>query len=158
MISRLQATLLQPGRARLVAAMALHCLPLLAAASFFVRGLFGETAQQTWFFDLRWLVVLSACSWGLGYLPFPHWGRAAAAFAAGLVGNLLLANAALAAWSVAPDGAGNAMLNRAALAWGCLIVVAVLALLGDTWRLVHNTRASSPGPAPNVAGSASITG
>ena len=150
MISRIQAAMQQPGRARLIAAAALHCLPLFAAATFFTRGLFGEAAQQTWFLDLRWLVVLSAFSWGIGYLPLQRWGRAAAVFATGLVGNLLLANSALAAWSAAPDGTGDATLDRASLVWGCIIVTGVVALLLDTWRLQRGDRATTAIASPGL--------
>jgi hypothetical protein len=153
MISRIQAALQQLGRVPLIAAAALHCLPLFAAATFFTRGLFGEAAQQTWFLDLRWLVVLSACSWGIGYLPIQRWGRAAAVFATGIVGNLLLANSTLAAWSVAPDGTGDTTLDRASLVWGCIIVTGVAALLLDTWWLQRSERSTT---AHRVTGPAAI--
>jgi hypothetical protein len=125
----------RPGRGRLAAALALQCLPLLAATGCLARGVQGEAAQQAWFLDLRWLVVASALGWGLGYLPLRRWGRAAVVFLAGLVGNVLAANAALGAWSGAPGDGGEAALRRASLLWAGVILVAVLALLADTWRL-----------------------
>lgn len=131
-------TLVVPGRfgqGSMALALALQCLPLLAVASGLVRGLYGEEVQQAWFLELRWLVILSALSWGLGYLPLRRWGRAAVALTTGVVGNLLAANAALGAWSGAPDGAGEAALRRAALVWAGLAAMAVLILLVDTWHL-----------------------
>jgi hypothetical protein len=135
------------GRGRLAAALALQCLPLLAATSCVTRGIQGEAAQQAWFHDARWLVVASALCWGLGYLPLGHWRRAAAALAAGAVGNVLAANAALGAWSGAPDGGGEASLRQASLIWAGVIVAAVLLVLADTWRLGRTDRPTGHDPA-----------
>jgi hypothetical protein len=127
----------RPGRSRLAAALILQCLPLLAATSCLVRGVQGEAAQQAWFLDVRWLVVASALSWGLGYLPLRRWVRAVAALVVGALGNGLAANATLGAWSGAPDGGGEASLRQASLLWAGVIVAAVLALVLDTWRLAR---------------------
>ena len=113
----------------------MQCLPLLAASSCQTRGALGEGAQQAAYLDLRYLVVVSAFCWGLGYVPLRRWGRWLLALLAGGAGSLLAANATLGAWSAAPDGRAEAALRQAALLWGVLATAAVAMLLLDTWRL-----------------------
>jgi len=69
-----------------------------------------------------------------------RWGRALVAFLVGGLVSFLAANAALGSWTAAPDGQGEALLRQAALVWGVAIVVAVAALLLDTWRLATRPR------------------
>jgi hypothetical protein len=69
-----------------------------------------------------------------------RWGRWLVAFLVGGLAAFLAANAALGAWSVAPDGQGENALRAAALVWGVAIVVAVAVLLLDTWRLTTRSR------------------
>jgi hypothetical protein len=121
-------------------ALALQCLPLLAASSCLTRGVLGEDAQNAAYLGLRYLVVISAIAWGLGYLVLRRWGRWLVAFLVGGLSALLAANAALGSWSVAPDGQGENALRVAALVWGIAIVAAVAALLLDTWRLATRPR------------------
>jgi hypothetical protein len=122
-----------------MAALAVQRLPLLAATSCLVRGIRGEAAQQAGFGDVRWLVVASALSWG----------RAATALVTGAIGNLLAANAALGAWSTSPDGGAEASLRQAALAWGGVMVVAIVLLLIDTARLGRRAVPARPRPVPS---------
>jgi cell division protein FtsW (lipid II flippase) len=125
-----------PGPWRRRLALALQCLPLLAAGSCATRGALGEATHEAWFTDIRYLVVASALAWGIGYLPLRQWGRWAIAFTLGLIGSLLAANASLQGWGTAPSGQNEAALQQAALIWAGAIVVAVALLLLDTRRLL----------------------
>ena len=103
-------------------------------------------------------MVASALSWGLGYLPLRRWGRAAVALTAGVVGSVVAANATVGAWSVVPDGGGEASLRQASLLWAGVIVAAVLVLVLDTWRLAHRHRPTAANPAPHSHEPGSSTG
>jgi hypothetical protein len=137
---------------RLPRALLLQCLPLLAAASCLTRGALGEDAQQALFLDVRYLVVLSACAWGIGYLVLRRWRRWLLAFLAGVIGSVVAANAALGGWSLAAEGQGEASLRQAALVWGTLVIVGVAVLLLDTWQLAARERPAAGEVEPSRPG------
>jgi hypothetical protein len=137
---------------RLPLALLLQCLPLLAAASCVTRGALGEEAQQAVFLDVRYLVVLSALAWGLGYLVLGRWRRWLLAGLAGVIGSFVAANAALGGWSLAAEGQGEASLRQAALLWGALAIVGVAVLLLDTRQLAARERPAPGSVEPSRSG------